>query len=127
VAPSSDNRHAVSLAVTNGGKSAISLRYFHPMAFALDASVGAKPVSLRIPADDSPVEPRTVSVEPGKTLTLNTPIALSFGAGSRESDQRDPHRWWLDHPPATLHLTAKRAFDSHPSLTCTGDWRAAKP
>ncbi len=117
----------MSLVVSNGGKTPISLRYFHPMAFALDATVDSKPVALRIPANDSPVVPKTVSVEPGKPLSLGTPIALSFGAGSRKSDQQDPHRWWLDHAPTTVHLVAKRAFDSHPTLTCIGTWRASKP
>ena len=122
VAPSSGNRHAVSFAMANGTDAAVSLRYYHPLGFALQAWVDDKLVALRIPATDSPVVPRSVVIEPGASVTLSTPVALSFGPGSRDSDQNDPHRWWLDRAPARVRLLAKRAFDSHNALTCAGDW-----
>jgi hypothetical protein len=120
VEPSSGNRHAVSLRVSNARSSPLELRTFHPASFALRAWIDDAPVTLRVPAWESPVEPRTVRVEPGATVTIPTPIALSFGTGSRASDQADPHRWWLDHTPARAKLEGSRAFDSEPALVCTG-------
>ena len=122
VAPSEANRHSVSLQVTNARGVPVELRYYHPTSFALQVWIDDQPVKLRVPAWDSPVQPRTVRVAPGATITIVTPVALSFGAGSRESDQGDPHRWWLDHAPARARLEASRAFDSEPTLACTGSF-----
>ncbi len=122
VSSSTGNRYGVSLALTNADKTPVRLRYFHPIGFALKAWVDGKPVTLRIPATDSPVMPRELLLKPGATKTISTPMSLSFGPGSRDADQKQPHRLWLDHPPTRVRLLAERAFASHKALTCTGHW-----
>jgi hypothetical protein len=122
VSSSTGNRYRVSLAVTNGSTTPVTLRHFHPISFALQAWVDDKPVPLRIPAIDSPVVPRDIVIEPGATKTVPTPVSLSFGSGSRDADQNDPHRWWLDHAPTRVRLLAQRGFASHEALTCAGHW-----
>lgn len=120
VAKSAGNRHAVSLQVSNAGSNPVELRYYHPATFALRAWIDGQPIPPRVPAIDMPVEPRTVRVEPGATIDVTTPVALSFGPGSRELDQSDPFRWWLDHAPARVRLEASRVFESEPLLLCAG-------
>jgi hypothetical protein len=126
-APSGANRHAVSLVVAGTPGRSKDLRYYHPPSFQLFAWVDDQPVRVREPPIDHPVEPRTLHVGPTGGATLSTPVALSFGPGSREFDQKDPHRRWIDHAPARVRLRATGAFDSPRSLACTGWLDPAAP
>lgn len=125
MAAGADNRYSVTLLLENKTRAAVTLRYFHPLAFALSAWIEGKPVPLRVPAIDMPVQPRTVELGAEQTLTITTPTSLSFGSGSRESDRSEPFRIWLDHAPARARLSGERAFASHPSLVC-GGWLEPK-
>ncbi|MEZ4220646.1 MAG: hypothetical protein R3B13_06915 [Polyangiaceae bacterium] len=123
VAPSSDNRHSITVALVNKGSAPLTVRYFHPLAFALRAFIDGTEMNVRTPAFDSPVTPRDLELAPGASSQIVTPIAMSFGTGSREFDEKDPHRLWIPHEPARVRLIAERALASHPGLSCQGEWQ----
>jgi hypothetical protein len=118
--PAGASRYSVSLVVESKRGQTLDLRYYHPLTFALDAWIDEKPVRLNVPAIDMPVVPRTLHVAPGAPATLSTPVALSFGPGTREQMEGDRFRMWLDHPPARARVRASRAFDGDKSLVCDG-------
>ncbi len=104
--------------VVNPGSMPLDLDYFHPLAFALEASASGKPVEVHVPAWHGPVEPRVLRVEPQGSNIITTAISLAFIASS-DPRSTSPHRWQLIHAPTLVELRALRAFGNR-AIVCIG-------
>ena len=100
---------ALAFSVRNPGAQPVSVRYFRPyIDFDVAVESGGRPVRVTQPAYDVPAQPQPLTLRPGESARLDTPIHLRFAGSSAASR---PTLWTLEHAPApiTLRVTLRLA------------------
>lgn len=101
------DQFALTFDVSNPGPRPAAVEYFEPYAeFDLKVYADDGEVPLIQPAYDSQVRPVRVTIAPGETVRISTPIRLRFDTRERPSGGEDPTLWTLRHAPAPVRLRA---------------------
>jgi hypothetical protein len=91
--------------VHNPGKQPAMVNYFKPfIRFDLSVWVGEEPMRVSQPAYDVPAQPQSITIAPGESVRIDTPIRLRFAGGGHSLHSHQPTVWTLEHPPAPILL-----------------------
>jgi hypothetical protein len=114
---SGDATYGLRFELRNRGTAPIELSTYEPFtAFSVLAKVDNKPVTVHQPALDIPVNPITIHLPPGVTVTLVTPIRLRISEGA------DPGMngfvWTIEHDKETVSLQVSLRLPAPFASTC---------
>jgi hypothetical protein len=126
--PAAGGDITLAFQVQNPTRHSVEIHFFRPfVGFELTVKAADGPIPLIQPAYDVPVQPQTLTLAPGATTRIDTPIHLRFDPQVPPSGGDVPTRWSLAHAPvpiqvqATLQLTGAEVapcearFDPHPT------------
>ncbi len=102
-----DDEVAIAFTLLNHGHKPVEIRHFVPfLDFELTAWIDDSEVPLVQPALEAGLHPVTVTVGPGETVRVATPIRLRYDPHVGPSGGELPTRWTLRHLPAPTLLRA---------------------
>ena len=98
-----ENLYALRLEVENPGGEPIEVDTYEPfLAFSVTGTADGRPVTVHQPALDIPINPITLRIDPGETVTLEPPIRLRIVAGAEAGD--DGFIWTIPYDPDAVEL-----------------------
>ena len=114
---SGDATYGLRFGLRNHGTALLELSTYEPFtAFSVVATADDKPVTVHQPALDIPVNPITIHLPPGVTVTLVTPIRLRISEGA------DPGTngfvWTIEHDRETVSLQVSLRLPAPFDGTC---------
>jgi hypothetical protein len=122
--PTGGSEIALAFEVRNAGGRPVTARYFRPyLDFELTATAADGPVPIVQPIHDTGLYPVEVTIEPGKTAHIETPIRLRFDPDVPPSGGDVPTVWTLRHAPVPVVLRAILRLDGATVGPCEAKWQ----
>lgn len=117
-ARSEDGLYSLRFELRNPADAEVELSIHEPFtAFSVLATAGGRALPVHQPALDIPVNPKTLRVPPGGTLTLPTPIRLRISEGAGAG--RDGFVWTIPHAPEAVSLQVRLDLPAPFATPCT--------
>lgn len=114
--------------VSSPGQQPVTVNYFEPFIdFDLSVWSGEEPVRVSQPAYDAPAEPQTVTIAPGETVQIDTPINLRFAEAGGSPVASEPTVWTLEHEPAPVRLRVLLRLEGADVAACTALYDPTQP
>jgi hypothetical protein len=106
-APAGAGEVGLAFLLHNPGNQSVTVEHMVPfLDFALRAFAGDDEVRIVQPMYDTGITPTTLTIEPGETARLPTPIRLRFGPAPESAADDVPTVWTLDRAPGPVRLEA---------------------
>ncbi|MFO0550142.1 MAG: hypothetical protein U0271_17240 [Polyangiaceae bacterium] len=116
--PASDAGTGLELKITNRRSGAVTIGYYRPLTFDLQACVDGVKTGVTIPPWDHPVEP--VNLEIPAAGTVKVPTAVSVRWQRESGGPVAPTLFTVHHEPAPTVLMALVQLVSNETLKCVG-------
>ena len=115
--PGGDGLYSLRFCLVNSGTEPIDLPSYEPFtAFNISATADGKALTVHEPALDIPVNPTTLHVPSGSSLTLETPIQLRISEGAEPGD--DGFIWTIAHDKGSVSLQVRLSFPAPFDTIC---------
>ena len=115
--PVGNDIYYLRVELENAGAEPVEVATYEPFtAFSIAGTADGRPVMVHQPALDIPVNATTLRIEPGETVTLESPIQLRIAAGADAGN--DGFIWTIPHDKAAVELRVQLALPAPLDGTC---------
>jgi hypothetical protein len=121
LAPQTDGDIGVAFDVSNAGAEPVEIGFIHPfLGFELAVDSDDGPIPVVQPAYSVAGRAQTLTIAPGATERIETPVRLRFDPQVPPSGGDEPTRWSLAHEPVPVRLEATLRLDGRSLGPCRG-------